>query len=781
MHLKRLSSSTRLNLNLLKKNEEANDEEDVLAGIEKPNAEGNGDETNSGKNADMPAWVRSLSSWQGPRRPLSSSANTSFSETENEEKEYDDDNQPPPITKDPKDVLANLINFENILSAREGKADISTVENFSALEKIGAWDGWLSMLKTKVEGVLSTSETTDSTPSSTELPPSKSKIKPSSSSSFSSSTEKNSEVFNLADSVLQEVSKKVEDMLSEAQSVVYTPSFFQNKIQQGRQFLSSENDIIEEAKQTALSVGLDDTQAVERANETISFVNSLVTVADTVLRYGYIKNEVQESDSEERSNDATAGDAKAPTGLNIASKITDGAVFPTQILEGDGSITGDPLLADIPSAGDIPIEEYGPAIFKAAEMASLSAAVYEETIPRCFDLGHSVVAEGVSANVRWIVTDSIGKDIDFFRFPKGHDMQTKPVHTRTITIRGFDASDEQVDRIELFTTIFALKSQPLQNSKVIEVHSGIMSLAEAIYNDISKYIDWSGPSQRIVFNGHSIGGSIATLLMVLLTKDRGVAFAKEKVVRVFAFGSPPVLKFSDEKRNQDRINPAQKNEDIYSCSILAELGLPASILYSYIQPWDPIVRFFSEIDGFYPFIDDLGEDGKTLYFNGPPRALRYVTTALVEAWGEGWADFRDTAREGGAQNYCAVGVQHILMPEPIRYLTDRFVSVNVDVPPIDQIIRVSSQDLYPALSENYPLSEFELSTVPCAIRAFIHHFYPAYDTTMNEYSKVKSMQQEDQGRSMIENTINESKISNGDKEEKSDIKKKFLSSLLQKK
>jgi hypothetical protein len=84
------------------------------------------------------------------------------------------------------------------------------------------------------------------------------------------------------------------------------------------------------------------------------------------------------------------------------------------------------------------------------------------------------------------------------------------------------------------------------------------------------------------------------------------------------------------------------------------------------------------------------------------------------------------------QNYTAVGIQHILVPEPSRYLADRFVSVNIAVPPVEAVLRIAPRELLPALRAAFPMGVFELSFVPQAIRGFVHHFYPAYDIPMVE-------------------------------------------------
>jgi hypothetical protein len=167
--------------------------------------------------------------------------------------------------------------------------------------------------------------------------------------------------------------------------------------------------------------------------------------------------------------------------------------------------------------------------------------------------------------------------------------------------------------------------------------------------------------------------------------------------------------------------------------------LPSNMVESYIQPWDPVVRLFSECDPLYPLIGEIdmenGDDGQVLYPRGPPRILRPVTSAIIEAWGEGWPEFRDEFYKNSNQTYAAIGVQHIILPEPTRYLSDRFLSVDIAVPPAQTILRLSSQDLFPALTKAFPLDTFEISYLPQAIRSFVHHFWPAYRTPMAGYAK----------------------------------------------
>ena len=127
----------------------------------------------------------------------------------------------------------------------------------------------------------------------------------------------------------------------------------------------------------------------------------------------------------------------------------------------------------------------------------------------------------------------------------------------------------------------------------------------------------------------------------------------------------------------------------------------------------------------YPLIGDLGNDGVTLYATGPPRTLRPITRAILESW-ENWPTFRDENRAVMKQDFRSIGICHLLMPEIGRYLTDRLVTVNVNAYPVDEVLRVSSDELYDALEEAFPLDVFSISLVPTAIRSFIHHFFPAY-------------------------------------------------------
>jgi hypothetical protein len=308
-----------------------------------------------------------------------------------------------------------------------------------------------------------------------------------------------------------------------------------------------------------------------------------------------------------------------------------------------------------------------------------------------------------------------------------------PVLVRTITIRGFDASDESVDRELLLYRICEGEKVPLGNSGIL-VHKGLLLVAEELYGTLTTYIDFAAPTHKLVLNGHSIGGSLSVLLMMLLVDRRGIDYVKENFLRVYTFGSPPISispdAIEDSKKNSDA-------SDVMRCPTLEAIGLESDFVYQYVQPWDPVARLFSDIDPCYPLLEDIGDDGVTLYASGPSRALRPITRAIIESW-EGWPRFRDGFREQSNQGYTGVGVQHLLLPEPTRYLTDRLVSVNIAIPPVYSIVQLNSREILPALKETFPLDEFSISFVPAALRSFIHHFYPAYTSPFVEYANGKT-------------------------------------------
>jgi hypothetical protein len=183
-----------------------------------------------------------------------------------------------------------------------------------------------------------------------------------------------------------------------------------------------------------------------------------------------------------------------------------------------------PLFADFATAERIEPFQYQNVVTIGATMGILAGAIYDDTMARCHKVEHSLVANGTTADVGWIVTDSIELSSNFAD-PEtlyGSSNKDEPIFVRTITLRGFDASDSTVDRERLLQGICSAAGKPI-NSEIPNVvfHSGLLGIATEIYEDVKKYIEWASPDHKIVFNGHSIGGSLSVLLLLLMTAEKG--------------------------------------------------------------------------------------------------------------------------------------------------------------------------------------------------------------------------------------------------------------------
>ena len=107
---------------------------------------------------------------------------------------------------------------------------------------------------------------------------------------------------------------------------------------------------------------------------------------------------------------------------------------------------------------------------------------------------------------------------------------------RVLTIKGFDATDAEVDRERLVVEIVKATPTPLGG---VEVHTGFLGIAQAIYEEIKPFITATAPSHRFVLNGHSIGGSLCCMVMMLIGLDEEVD--NNRIDDVYIFGAPPIV------------------------------------------------------------------------------------------------------------------------------------------------------------------------------------------------------------------------------------------------
>ena len=496
---------------------------------------------------------------------------------------------------------------------------------------------------------------------------------------------------------------------------------------------SAADSFMRVAEDLAREQGLDVTEAADIARQTTQQTAELVAMASGLLEAGYVQGTPPSANARDtKLASATAAAAAAAQSANAR-----------------------PLFHKFRTVRHVRADDYSHVIKKSATMASLSGAIYQELLKNAHKVGHAVVANGITADVAWMVTDSVGFEEDYRKVQPASDVppgeRLEPILVRTVTLRGFDASDESVDRERLLNKIVGARKSPLGDPAVM-VHKGLLEIAEVIYDDVVPLIDLAAPTHKVVLNGHSVGGSLSVLLLFLLAQRKGVDYVTNNILRVYTFGAPPVAYANNEGRP-----PA----DDLSCPTLEAFGLPSDLVYQYVQPWDPVVRLFSEIDPCYPLLEDIGEDGVTLYASGPSRALRPITRAIIESW-EGWPRFRDAFRSS-QQDFSGVGIQHLLLPEPTRYLADRFVGANIAIPPLYSVVQLSSRELMPALKETFPLDEFSISFVPAALRSFVHHFYPAYGDSFVEYAndRKRISDLEIKGSSVTNDSLLEVKAENG--------------------
>jgi hypothetical protein len=307
-----------------------------------------------------------------------------------------------------------------------------------------------------------------------------------------------------AEAMLKVATSRIEYLVNEA-SKGLSPSIINDLVFRSTQVFSNNgttsveqltNDIVSVAENIAKARGLDVQFAAERARDATKGASAMVNVANRLFASGYAYG----------SRSGVAGSEGSPFTASVAADDLR------------------PLFADFATAERIEPFQYQNVVTIGATMGILAGAIYEDTVARCHKVEHSLVANGTTADVNWIVTDSIELSSNFAdpETLDGSSNEGDPIFVRTITLRGFDASDSTVDRERLLNGICKASGTPM-NAEIPNVlfHSGLLEIAMEIYEDVKQYIEWASPDHRIVFNGHSIGGSISILLLLLMTAEKG--------------------------------------------------------------------------------------------------------------------------------------------------------------------------------------------------------------------------------------------------------------------
>lgn len=132
-------------------------------------------------------------------------------------------------------------------------------------------------------------------------------------------------------------------------------------------------------------------------------------------------------------------------------------------------------------------------------MATVSGVIYQNTIPVMHSLHYSVVANGTTSDVAWMVSDNIGYESEFNVVSESaNDKIEHPILIRTITIRGFDASDDSVDRERLLNNICTATPVSLGKDKNgLQVHKGLLDIAKELYSKLVPFIDNASPRHKV--------------------------------------------------------------------------------------------------------------------------------------------------------------------------------------------------------------------------------------------------------------------------------------------
>ena len=286
------------------------------------------------------------------------------------------------------------------------------------------------------------------------------------------------------DALLKEASNRIEYFITEASAAV-SPNAVKDLVQRAGRALSSQDpgELVKVATNLAREQGLNVSEAAVRAKQTTDYTTNLVKLANGLLQNGYARG------------DKVNVDGVAQTDKESKS-----------------------LFSNFRTAKTISPSLHKSFVAKAAELGSLCGAIYQETVPRTLGLGHAIVANATTEDVSWMVTDCIASKNEFLE-PHDENDDSKPILVRTITVRGFDASDENIDRELLLNRICTATPERLENGVI--VHNGLMEIARAIYKDVKPFIDLTASEHRLVLTGHSVGGSLSVLLLFLMVQDYG--------------------------------------------------------------------------------------------------------------------------------------------------------------------------------------------------------------------------------------------------------------------
>ena len=191
-------------------------------------------------------------------------------------------------------------------------------------------------------------------------------------------------------------------------------------------------------------------------------------------------------------------------------------------------------------------------LLRTSAAVRLSSYVYKQgdVEPWVTRDGFVLRAQGNTECTRWFVCDEL-EDADdehdrpgsLAASPSDANGGSRRVLTRRwFIVRGAAWNDDDVDSVRLSTQIARAWPAPLHAGVPVVCHAGVAEMTEQFWPEMEPWIEDAArnhPRASISFTGHSLGGSMATLLMAWALHRCGVEPARIEPARTF--GSPPVL------------------------------------------------------------------------------------------------------------------------------------------------------------------------------------------------------------------------------------------------
>lgn len=201
--------------------------------------------------------------------------------------------------------------------------------------------------------------------------------------------------------------------------------------------------------------------------------------------------------------------------------------------------------------------------------------------------------------------------------------------TRYFVIQGSDSIDHWKTNITF---------EPMEfEGTGIKVHRGAYEAALVLYDRFLPLVQEQSdkdPFARICFTGHSIGGSLATLLMLMFV-SRGV-LAPMQVAPVYTFGAPAIFCEACSCDSCDGQGQDHCSLSSGETGLLASQGLPPDAIRNVFMTRDIVPRAFS---------------------------CDYSLVAeLLRSWGPHWREHRCLNGSARKQMYAFVGQMVVLQP-----------------------------------------------------------------------------------------------------------------------